>query len=44
MKNLQNFPTCEECIAKGHPIFKDLTPDELNSLNLRYTNTKIIKI
>ena len=33
MKNLQNFPTCEECIAKGHPIFKDLTPDELNSLN-----------
>jgi CRP-like cAMP-binding protein len=33
MKNLQNFPSCEECIAKGHPIFKDLTPDELNSLN-----------
>jgi len=33
MKNLQNFPTCEECIAKGHPIFKDLTPEELDSLN-----------
>jgi len=33
MKNLQNFPTCEECIAKGHPIFKDLTPDELSALN-----------
>jgi len=33
MKNLQNFPTCEECIAKGHPIFKDLSPDELSVLN-----------
>lgn len=33
MKNLQNFPTCEECNAKGHPIFKDLTPEELNTLN-----------
>lgn len=33
MKNLQNFPVCEECIAKGHPIFKDLTPDELSTLN-----------
>ncbi len=33
MKNLQNFPACEECIATDHPIFKDLTPDELNSLN-----------
>ncbi len=33
MKNLQIFPTCEECTAKGHPIFKDLSPDELNSLN-----------
>lgn len=33
MKNLQNFPTCEECIATEHLIFKDLTPDELNSLN-----------
>ena len=33
MKNLQNFPTCEECIAKEHPIFKDLSPDELDALN-----------
>ena len=33
MKNLQNFPTCEECIAKDHPIFKDLTPEELDSMN-----------
>ena len=33
MKNLQNFPVCEECIAKGHPVFKDLTPEELNTLN-----------
>lgn len=33
MKNLQSFPTCEECIAKDHPIFKDLSPNELDSLN-----------
>ena len=33
MKNLQNFNTCEECIAKGHPIFKDLSPEELSTLN-----------
>lgn len=33
MKNLQNFPVCEECIAKGHPVFKDLTQEELNTLN-----------
>ncbi len=33
MKNLQSFPTCEECIAKEHPIFKDLSPNELDALN-----------
>jgi len=35
MKNLQNFPTCEECIAKGHPIFKDLSPEELDNINFQ---------
>lgn len=33
MKNLQNFPTCEECTTKGHPIFKDLSQEDLNALN-----------
>ena len=33
MKNLQSFPTCEECIAIDHPIFKDLSPNELDALN-----------
>jgi CRP-like cAMP-binding protein len=33
MKNLQNFPTCEECTAKGHTIFKDLSEEDLNTLN-----------
>ncbi len=33
MKNLQNVPVCDDCILKGHSIFKDLTPEELESVN-----------
>jgi len=33
MKNIQNFPSCEECIAKDHPVFKDLTPEQLDNVN-----------
>ncbi len=33
MKNLHSFPTCEECIAKDHPIFRDLSPSEIETLN-----------
>jgi len=33
MKNLQNVPDCDDCILKGHSIFKDLTPEELESVN-----------
>lgn len=33
MKNLQHVPTCEECLANGHELFKDLTPEELEIVN-----------
>ncbi len=33
MKNTQNFPTCEECITKDHPVFKDLTQEQLDNIN-----------
>ncbi len=33
MKNSQNFPTCEECITEDHPIFKELTPEQLDDIN-----------
>lgn len=33
MKNLQNFPICEECIARESSVFRDLTPEELNSIS-----------
>jgi len=33
MKNNFKIPTCEECIATGHPIFKDLTADQLDNVN-----------
>ncbi len=33
MKNLQQIPACEDCIVKGHSIFKDLSAEELESVN-----------
>jgi CRP-like cAMP-binding protein len=33
MKNLQNVPSCDECILKGHGIFKDLTPEQLDTVH-----------
>ncbi len=33
MKNNQNIPSCEECIATDLIIFKDLTPEQLDDLN-----------
>ena len=33
MKNLQNVPVCDDCILKGHSIFKDLTPEELETVH-----------
>lgn len=33
MKNNQNFPNCEDCITEAHPIFKDLTPEQLDDIN-----------
>lgn len=33
MKNSQNFPTCAECITDDHPIFMELTPEQLDDVN-----------
>ncbi|NTX00013.1 MAG: Crp/Fnr family transcriptional regulator, partial [Geobacteraceae bacterium] len=33
MKNLQNVPICDDCILKGHAIFKELTPEQLDSVH-----------
>ena len=33
MKNLQHVPICDDCILKGHSIFRDLTPEELESVH-----------
>jgi len=34
MKSHQHCPLCEDCITTGHPIFKDLNPDQLETVNL----------
>lgn len=33
MKNNQNFPSCQDCITEDHPIFRDLTPQQLDDIN-----------
>jgi len=33
MKNNQNFPLCEECFTEDHPVFKELTPEQLDDIN-----------
>jgi CRP/FNR family transcriptional regulator, polysaccharide utilization system transcription regulator len=30
MKSVQHVPICEECIIRGHSIFRDLTPEQLD--------------
>lgn len=33
MKNSQNFPLSEECFTEDHPVFKELTPEQLDDIN-----------
>ena len=33
MKSVPHVPICDECIIKGHSIFKDLTTDQLDSVH-----------
>lgn len=33
MKTNQNFPNSEELITEDHPVFKDLTPEQLDDIN-----------
>jgi CRP/FNR family transcriptional regulator, polysaccharide utilization system transcription regulator len=33
IKNNQSIPSCEECHATDHMIFKDLTPEQLDNVN-----------
>ena len=33
MKSIPHVPICDDCIIKGHSIFKDLTPDQLESVH-----------
>jgi len=33
MKNNQDFPLCEECFTEDHPVFKELTPEQLDDIN-----------
>jgi len=32
MKSIPHVPICDDCIIKGHSIFKDLTPEQLDSV------------
>jgi len=33
MKSMPHVPICDDCISKGHSIFKDLTPEQLESIH-----------
>ena len=33
MKNLQQVPACEDCLVNGHSLFRDLTPEEMDTVN-----------
>ncbi|MFO7616538.1 MAG: Crp/Fnr family transcriptional regulator [Bacteroidales bacterium] len=33
MKNLQHIPACEDCLVNGHSLFRELTPEEMETVN-----------
>jgi CRP-like cAMP-binding protein len=34
MKNLQYIPACQDCLVNGHSLFRDLTPEEMDTVNI----------